>query len=507
MLDIEYLGNHLHKSGFKRWFLFFFKQVEKQAFIIEPIHEDLFQCFQDIYDGKVNRQVINVPPRSGKTTLAIYFVAYALATNMKCNFIYTSFSQVLLADNSRRLSTILNDPLYKAMYCENPEEMDIDSSVVDEFWKDYYKISDDKLLKFSSKRISTSQGGTILFSSIGSTITGYGVALKNSADFSGCLIIDDPNKPIEVHSKTIREKVKVYFEETLLSRLNNPYAPIVNIQQRLHLEDLSGFLKDKYNYSVLKKPLVENDICNLPKQYPPERIEELQKNNYFFSSQYQQEPVKLGGNLIKTEWLRHYSEPKERYNQIYIVCDTAFSAKKSADNSAFMLCGITFENDLHILDMLVGQWDFINLKKMLKEFYQKAVCRFSRFTSISAIYIENKASGQSLIQELRQQRLPIKELYPSYYNAELKKEQVADKYTRFLEISTDIEAGYVYVPEKSDWILDFLAECESFDGLGTNRDDRVDCLIYALKIRRQNLNIDWEKSFNEFSMYNSLYKY
>lgn len=116
------------------------------------------------------------------------------------------------------------------------------------------------------------------------------------------------------------------------------------------------------------------------------------------------------------------------------------------------------------------------------------------YNSISSIFIENKASGMSLIQELRHERLPVSELYPTYYNRELKKEQTTDKYTRYLEISSDIANGYVYIPEQSDWVLDFLAECESFDGLGTHRDDRVDCLIYALKIRRQRQEIDWSKS-------------
>ena len=500
-MDIQYLGLRLHERGFKDWFLFFFEEVEGYPFIIEPIHEDLFGCFQDIYDGKTTRQVINVPPRSAKTSMSIYFIAYALAKNMKCNFIYTSFSQELLANNSRRLATILNNPLYGDMYFNNSQEIDIEDTVVDDFWREYYKLNYNNTFKFTSKQITTNQGGVILFNSIGSSITGYGAALRGAKSFSGCLCIDDANKPIEVHSERIRNKVIRYFEETLLSRLNNSNTPIINIQQRLHLEDLSGFLIKEYNFSVLKKSLIENGICQIPNQYTQKRIEELQKNNYLFTSQYQQEPIQSGGNLIKTEWFRRYKEPDERYKQIYIVCDTAFSTKTSADNSAFMLAGITMKNDLHILDMYVDKMDFIKLKSNLINFYTKSISKYSRFNSVSAIYIENKASGQSLIQELKQQRLPIKELYPTYYNAKLKKEQITDKYTRYLEISTDIEAGYVYLPEQSDWVLDFISECESFDGMGMYKDDRVDCLIYALKIRRQRLDVDWAQSLSEFTYF------
>lgn len=832
-IDIQFLGEVLHTRGFKSWFLFFFKQVEGQKFIVEPIHHDLFKCFQDIYELKNTRQVINIPPRSSKTSMAIYFIAYALAKDLKCNFIYTSFSQELLASNSKRLATILNNKLYQEMYLDNNiSEEQIDDSVIDDFWKNYYKLNYNNVFKFTSKQITTKEGGVILFNSIGSSITGFGCfeyntlvltekgylklgdivenkldikvysynfekkkielkkilryikninqpflkitldnkeeikatpdhvfylsngeekradelklgfclfsdffnftnryikyirnmftriisiknkfylfwrksfkkiisksfatspisnsisystpiytrfnirnitstrfkifcyllvwsfifcnffnlflrkdsisimssmfytvlfiitlcaickivniiikrisikmsnnetirftnkskshkfvnrltnpffifrkfntfiiffinicfqnsiaffrknltilrnkiickrryrkiiniincnhgisycltikdnsnffitkskilvhncGLRNSNDFSGMLILDDPNKPIEVHSERIRNKVKTYFEETLLSRLNNSMVPILNIQQRLHLEDLSGFLIKEYGFDVLKRPLVdEKGVCQLPQQYTEKRIEELKKNNYLFTSQYQQEPIRLGGTLIKTEWFRIYNEPLERYKQIYIVCDTAFSTKTSADNSAFMLVGITFENNLHILDMYVNKMDFVELKRNLINFYDKAQTKYSNFNMISAIYIENKASGQSIIQELRQARLPVKELYPTYWNAELKREQVTDKYTRFLEISTDIENGYVYIPEHADWVLEFLAECESFDGLGTYRDDRIDCLIYALKVRRQRQDIDWDKSLNEFNYY------
>ena len=502
-IDIQFLGEVLHTRGFKSWFLFFFKQVEGQKFIVEPIHHDLFKCFQDIYDLKTTRQVINIPPRSSKTSMAIYFIAYALAKDLKCNFIYTSFSQELLASNSKRLATILNDKLYQEMYLDNNiSEEQIDDSVIDDFWKNYYKLNYNNVFKFTSKQITTREGGVVLFNSIGSSITGFGAGRRNQENFSGMLILDDPNKPIEVHSERIRNKVKTYFEETLLSRLNNSMVPILNIQQRLHLEDLSGFLIKEYGFDVLKRPLVdEKGVCQLPQQYTEKRIEELKKNNYLFTSQYQQEPIRLGGTLIKTEWFKIYNESLERYKQIYIVCDTAFSTKTSADNSAFMLVGITFENNLHILDMYVNKMDFVELKRNLINFYDKAQTKYSSFNIISAIYIENKASGQSIIQELRQARLPVKELYPTYWNAELKREEVKDKYTRFLEISTDIENGYVYIPEHADWVLEFLAECESFDGLGTYKDDRIDCLIYALKVRRQRQDIDWDKSLDEFNYY------
>lgn len=66
--------------------------------------------------------------------------------------------------------------------------------------------------------------------------------IRGVSKFSGALLVDDANKPADIHSQTMRERVIRYYEETLLSRLNGSDVPIVNIQQRLHIEDLSGIL-------------------------------------------------------------------------------------------------------------------------------------------------------------------------------------------------------------------------------------------------------------------------
>ena len=136
-----------------------------------------------------------------------------------------------------------------------------------------------------------------------------------------------------MRSELMRMKVLRYYEETLLSRLNNPNVPIINIQQRLHLEDISGLLKEKYNFYTVKRPLIdENGKCLIPTQYTEERIKELQINNYMFSAQYQQEPIVLGGDVIKREWFRYYDvNTKFNYQKIVIAGDTAMTVKEHSD--------------------------------------------------------------------------------------------------------------------------------------------------------------------------------
>lgn len=249
-IDKEYLGYELLNRGFETWFRYMFRIIEGTPFIVEPIHHDLFKAFQDIYDGKITRINVNIPPRAGKTTLGKYWQAYCITKNPKCNFIYTSFSQQLLDDIARSIMAIMEHPAYKAMYNNFVSAEEIEVSPIDEFWADYLYQTQKKTV-YSQKKIVTKAGGVLLFTSIGSTITGFGAGIRGASKFSGALLVDDANKPADIHSQTMRERVIRYYEETLLSRLNGSDVPIVNIQQRLHIEDLSGILANKYGFEVL----------------------------------------------------------------------------------------------------------------------------------------------------------------------------------------------------------------------------------------------------------------
>ena len=493
---IQLIGQILLKREFKDWFLFFFKLVEGKNFDIEPIHQDLFDIFSKIEKNEVSRQIINISPRSAKTTLAIYFIAYCFAKNPFCQFIYTSYSQDLLNDNSRRLANILTNELYIKMYLLNSIEEEQKLNIVDDFWSEYLKK--DNEFKITSRKITTKAGGVVLFASIGSQITGFGFGDKNRKGFNGCLIIDDGDKPSTIRSIKIREKTHQYYTETLLTRANNSLAPILNIQQRLHVEDLSGFLIKQYNFNILKKPLIEsNGSINLPKQYTEERIEELKKDNYVWLCQYQQEPIKDGGNLIKSEWFKRYIQEPKTFNNVFITCDTAYSIKTTADNSVFSLWGI-LDNNLYLLDLYKNKMEFPTLRRELQNFYLKSK---NKFSNLSTIYIEDKASGQSLLQELKDFGLPVRPIYPTI--TEKDKEVIKNKYWRCQEVLSDIIDGFVYIPENSSYILDFIQEVEAFSGDDSTHDDQVDCLLYALKIRRNLLTkqVDWSKSYNAFQKF------
>lgn len=476
-----YFGKILHKRGFRVWFRYMFKLIEGRKFIEEPLHAELFQFFQDVYDLKIHRGTVNEPPRSAKTTLAKYFIAYALAVEPRCNFIYTSFSQDLLIGISRELSGILKNPAFQAMYRNNSVEEEFEVGAIDEFWQEYLKEATGKDT-FSARKILTKEGGVILFASIGSAITGFGAGIRGVNFFSGCLMMDDANKPSDIRSNTMREKVKTYFSETLLSRLNDSLIAIVNIQQRLHLEDLSGFLQKVYNFYTLKKPLLVDGVCQLPSQYTAERIAELQKNEYMFAAQFQQEPTLEGGNLFKVDSIRELSGsnmPTE-YDYRFITADLAYKDKQSNDYTVFSYWGVKRErivererDHLYLIDVMRRKINAVDIEKWIESWLKQKISYGFRY-----IWIEDKSHGIFLNQLYRQKGFPvppeeaIKETLPRETDKVMRANNVIpclDPIAPNLTFCTDIE-------DYNELLQEFLA----FPNV--KHDDFVDTVIDGIKI-------------------------
>lgn len=467
------LGQRLLSKGFATWFRTMFRLVEDRKFIVEPIHPELFETFEKIYNQKIKRVNINLPPRSAKTTLSKYFLVYGLTKNPRCNFIYTSYSQSLLNTISLEVRDILESPIYKKLYPNTFYIENEETKPVDEFWAEYLFKQTGKNT-YSSKKIITYAGGNCLFASVGAQITGMGCGQRSATKFSGALILDDANKPADMRSELMRMKVLRYFEETLLSRLNNPNVPIVNIQQRLHLEDLSGLLVDKYNFQTVKRPLLDKKgVCLIPTQYTPERIKELQINNYMFSAQYQQEPIVLGGDVIKREWFKYYDlQTKYKYKKIVIAGDTAMTVKEHSDYTCFLVGGVTEQGKLHILDMVHEKLEYPELKQKAINTYNAWQTGIRFETSATAFYLENKASGIQLIQDLKKSSIPVIPI-----------EVTKDKLARVEEVLEFIASGNVYLPVSENYGIspDIIKECEAFTrDLSQLHDDIVDTLVHLI---------------------------
>lgn len=426
-----------------------FRVLEGKPFIMDRIHKDMFNVFDDLYYLRITRECMNIPPRAGKTTICKYWLIYCLTKNPRCNFIYTSFSQMLLSDIAREVAQILEHPIYKELYGNGLLGMEEkEENPIDDFWREYLLQETGKAV-YASKRIITAKGGQILFASIGSTITGFGAGIRGAKGFSGALIIDDANKPADIMSETMRDKVRKYYDETLLSRLNDSNVPIFNIQQRLHLGDLSGYLLEQYKFDSIVKPLLEPDgTCNIASQYTPERIKEISFNDTMFQAQYQQSPVAEKGNIIQRDWWVMYDADHTPIDgKLIITADTAYKKTKTADYSCFQVWEL-LRKEMRLRDMIVGKWEFPELLEKATQIWRKWTDD-SLINPAAFMYIEDKASGISLEQTLIQSGINAICWKPKEYD------YPEDKVGRTRELSWDVYRGLVKL-KKDDKMSQYL---------------------------------------------------
>lgn len=404
-IDRGYLGQKLLSRGFRDWFLYMFNVTNGNKFIISPVHELLFEQINDIIAGKDTRVNINLCPRSGKTTLATWLTVYALTVNPKAQIIYTSYSQDLLGQVAKQIISILASPIYNAMYGMGVMAEDIEEDPVNDFWREYLLRTTGKPT-YSSKKIITAQGGIVLFSAIGGQITGFGAGIRGAKKFSGLLIIDDANKVSDRRSDKMLANTQEYFVDTLLTRLNNSDTPIANIQQRVHLKDLSGFLSGSYGFKTFKFPLLNDEgACNLPLQYTEQRIKELQVNPSIFSAQYQQEPTIEGGNLFKDDMFIRGPLPHD-FDFTFMTVDTAYKEKEENDFTVAGFFGVrTFEDGnkrLYLLDIIRKKIRSSDCEAYLVPFMKK----YNTGKFVGAL-IEPKGHGIYLNQKMPTYGIPM----------------------------------------------------------------------------------------------------
>ena len=300
---------------------------------------------------------------------------------------------------------------------------------------------------------------------------------------------DDPHSVEDSHSRTKLEEAKRIFKETLPSRLNNPESSaIVIVMQRLAENDISGeILANDYGYVHLCLPMEfeanrkcvtsigfsdprkEDGELLFPERFPREVVDrdKLIMGSHASAGQFQQRPSPRGGNLIKGEWFKRYTQhPMLHYRVIY--ADTAQKTAEHNDYSVFECWGYGDDGKIYLLDLIRGKWEAPELERRALSFWAKhAALDPTYIGALRYMKIEDKASGTGLIQKLQ---LPVSGI-----------ERLKDKYTRLLDVLGYIEAGFVCIPEEDHFVSDFVSECESFTANDSHPfDDQVDPMIDAI---------------------------
>lgn len=452
-------------------------------------HEYIAWAIDEVIAGRIDNLVINVPPGSGKTELLTNLIARGIARNQRSRFLYLSFSQSLVEDVSSTARNIVKSEDFQGL------------------WP--VKISTSTDAKASWKTtVDGYEAGHVYSASMGGQVTGRRAGTLADTGFTGAIILDDPLKPEDAFSKTARNKANRKILNTVNSRKAKSSTPIILIMQRLHVEDPTNFVMTGNvpgNWHQISIPALIDDayINTLPehiRRKVPRNVDRDEKgrqsywplkeslqsllqlekggqdkdgatvSRYTFSSQYQQAPKKLGGDLVKAEWFGRYLKlPVLKWRAIWV--DTAQKTKEHNDFSVFLCGGLGYDGKLYIIEVKRGKWEAPELIKQAKLFINRHKESNTEIGKLRYMAIEDKSSGTTLIQTIsRQTTLPIRAIQRS-----------TDKLTRTMDVVFYVEDQMVMLPAEAPWLLNYIEEIEGLTADMTHdHDDQWDPTIDAI---------------------------
>jgi predicted phage terminase large subunit-like protein len=443
-----------------------FYELNPQAkFLSSPHIEVLVSKLESCRQGKLRRLIINLPPRSLKSHAAsVVFPAWLLGHDPTKQIICASYGQDLADKHARDCRTLMASTFYRRLFPNT--HLSLEKQSVDEF-------------------VTTAQGFR-MSTSVGGVLTGRGADL---------IILDDPLKPDEALSETRRNAVNEWYDNTLVTRLNNKETGVIIIvMQRLHQDDLVGHVLAQENWELLSFPAIaeEEEVCfiqnflgrrswhrGVGEALQPER-ESLSTlghmrqtiGEYNFASQYQQNPMPVGGAIVKTEWLRYYG-PDDLPPSFLYVLQSWDTANKSGELNDYSVCttwGISGEN-YYLLSVFRRRLNYPDLKR--------AVLEQARRYKADKIVIEDKASGTQLIQDLKFEGQCGVEPYEAPSGM--------DKTVRLYGQTAEFESGRVLLPRSAPWLKAYVRELTTFPGV--KYDDQVDSTTQALDHLKTNRSL------------------
>lgn len=408
---------------------------------LKPLHKGVCDALESALMGDLHKSyiLINIPPRVGKTKMLEAACTWMYGLFPDSQIIYTSYSNMLAGSSSK--------------YCQEVMKTD---------W--YREIFPTRLGNIQQADHFTTEGAGMMHADgVGGALTGLGAGLKRRA--GGMIVVDDPTKPDEALSAVESEKIRFWFENTLKSRRNSStFTPIIICMQRLDTDDLTGFVLENYPNDVhhIKFSGFVNGESTIPETKTTQDMLDSQRVNPFaFAAQICQEPIILGGNLIKLADFRYYPQgqpPKIEHK--LITCDTAMKSKTSNDHSVLQCWGRS-EKRAFLIDQIRGRWEPAELIANSKRFYSK---HHKASSPIAYMAIEEAAAGTTLMGELRKQGIPARGIV-----------RTKDKVTRILEALPYQATGMVWLPRGAAWLPAFEAEIAQFrkDGKSTKDDQCV----------------------------------
>jgi predicted phage terminase large subunit-like protein len=431
-----------------------FPIVSGQATFLPNWHiEAMTSALTKVLKGEIKRLIITVPPRSLKSICAsVALPAFGLGHDPTRRFICVSYSEALARKHGDDCRALMRSPLYRRVFPGTRIRHGRDTDT----------------------EFATTARGYRLATSVGGTLTGRG---------GNFIIIDDPLKPQEAYSKAARDAVLQWYCHTLLTRLDNKSEDaIVVVMQRLHLDDLVGYLLEQGGWTHLNLPAIaqQEQVIELapgrsyaraagellhPRREPQAALDEIKHSmgSVDYAAQYQQEPVPTGGAMIQRAWLRYYDELPELTSYHTNIIQSWDTASKDGAHNDCSVCTtwMVVNKHYYLIDLIRGRYDYPRLKANAIALAEKYRPHY--------VLIEDASTGIALSQELQS----------VYLDGAVKLVPIErDKIGRLYVNQAKFEAGLVLFPKDAPFLPDLEAELLAFPHGKT--DDQVDSLSQAL---------------------------
>lgn len=418
-------------------------------------HVYLCKKLSEFAHGRIKKMMFFMPPQHGKSELVSRrFPAFLLGLNPKYKIVGCSYSADLARKFNRNVQRIIDDRIYQHIF---PETFLSGKRTI-------YTSTGRWLRNVDEFEIVGKGGG---YKSVGvmGSLTG------NTVDVG---IIDDPIKDaMEAYSERIRDNIFEWYTNVFLTRLNNN-SRILLTMTRWHEDDLAGrILSSENDWEVVNFRAIREDDINpddprkrgealWESRHSADRISDIKRMNIAaYNALYQQRPSQQDGNIIKPdEWFDIVDDNYSTYVSHFMV-DTSYGGSK-ADPSAF-LAYIKTNEGIIVKRCVSERLEFHDLCRYIVEFVTA-----NGYDNRSRIGIEPKASGKSVVQELRRQtNLNVFETPPPSES----------KVTRARTLAPFMSSGRIKVIDGS-WVSEFFDELRSFPNAA--HDDKVDVLLMAI---------------------------
>ncbi|HHO3520293.1 TPA: phage terminase large subunit [Klebsiella pneumoniae] len=496
-----------------------FELIQGDRLLVNWHHRLMASKIDDLLAGRLvpRNLIINIPPGGTKTEFfSIHFPAYVNALVQEKRLkrfrnLNISFADTLVKRNSRRTRDIIASREYQ------------------EFWPCSFGVNQAEEWEIKDER-GRSIGQTVSRSSNGQITGGRGGYY--GPEFSGMVMLDDYNKPVDMLSESRRKSANTLLVNTIRSRRGDKSkehpTPFVSIQQRLHTDDATGFMLAggmgvPFHHVAIPAMIDEKYIQSLDEpwrslcwetvkdtdsvvvggvrywSYWPqmEDVNDLlqlwEKDRYTFLSQYQQNPMALTGGIIDTSWFRTYTTlPKLTHRAVYVDTNSG-KVEDWLDYTVFTLAGMGVDGNLYIIDVVRGRWDPEDLLKKAEEVWEKwRLSGSMRVMPLRHMAIEEKQAGQGLITTLKkrsqtpgQLAIPVREI---------PRGTGQNKLVRCLNVIPQIKTGKVFVPAthtddgqklssifyedgtiagSTEWVLTAMTECAVFSADDSHDNDDI----------------------------------